>query len=210
MNKNKHSQTVDTNTEEKIKSAAKSVFHQKGYVGTRTRDIAEEAQMNLALLNYYFKSKEKLFQLIMVETLAEFMQNMLAVFNDEHTTLEKKIKLVAEKYIDLIIAEPEIPLFLLSEIKRGAASFLEKVKINEVILQSVFIKQYKEGVASGKIKEPNPLHFLMNLTGMIIFPFVSSPILKKVGNLEQKGFEKLMQERKTLIPVWIKAMLKAK
>jgi AcrR family transcriptional regulator len=210
MNKNKHSQTVDINTEEKIKSAAKSVFHKKGYVGTRTRDIAEEAQMNLALLNYYFKSKEKLFQLIMVETLAEFMQNMLAVFNDEHTTLEKKIKLVAEKYIDLIIAEPEIPLFLLSEIKRGAAFFLEKIKISEVILQSVFIQQYKDGVASGKIKEPNPLHFLMNLTGMIIFPFVSSPILKKVGNLDQKEFEKLMQERKTLIPVWIKAMLKAK
>ena len=50
--------SLDTNTEAKIKTAARNVFHKKGFAGTRTRDIAKEANMNLALLNYYFKSKE--------------------------------------------------------------------------------------------------------------------------------------------------------
>ena len=50
----------------------------------------------------------------------------------------------------------------------------------------------------------------MNMLGLIVFPFISSPLIKKVGKLSGKQFDKLMQERKKLIPVWIKAMLKAK
>ena len=119
----------DTNTEAKIKAAARVVFHKKGFAATRTRDIAEEAKMNLALLNYYFRSKEKLFELIMFETLTEFYQTMGIVFNDETTTLEKKIQLIAEKYIDLIIAEPEIPLFIMSEIRSHGAAILEKLPV---------------------------------------------------------------------------------
>jgi len=67
-----------------------------------------------------------------------------------------------------------------------------------------------EVVKNGKITEQNPLHFLMNITGLIVFPFINSPILKKVGKLNDRQFNKLMQERKKLIPIWLKAMLKAK
>ena len=200
----------EPNTEAKIKAAARIVFHQKGFAATRTRDIAQEADMNLALLNYYFKSKEKLFELVMLETLVSFFQTLGLVFNDETTTLEKKIQLVAEKYIDLITAEPEIPLFIMSELRSHGAAILEKLPGATMILQSNFIRQYKEAVQDGKITEPNPLHFIMNMLGLVVFPFIGSPMLKKVGKLSDKQFDKLMQERKKLIPVWIKAMLKAK
>ncbi len=192
----------------RLKTAARIVFHKKGFAGTRTRDIAKEANMNLALLNYYFRSKEKLFELVMLETLTSFFQTMGMVFNDETTTLEKKIQLVAEKYIDLITAEPEIPLFIMSEIRSHGAAILEKMPGVNMILQSIFIKQYQEAVKNGKITEPNPLHFLMNMLGLIVFPFIGSPMIKKVGKLSDRQFDKLMQERKILIPVWIKAMLK--
>jgi len=200
----------DPTTEENIKAAARVVFHKKGFAGTRTRDIAEEANMNLALLNYYFKSKKNLFGLVMVETLTSFFQTMGMIFNDETSSLEKKIQLVAEKYIDLIIAEPEIPLFIMSEIKGNGATILEKLPAADMILDSAFIKQYKEAARDGKVTEPNPLHFLMNVLGLVVFPFIGSPMLKKIGKLSDRQFDKLMQERKILIPVWIKAMLKAK
>jgi len=200
----------DTTTETKILAAARTVFHKKGFTATRTRDIAKEADMNLALLNYYFKSKKKLYELIMFETLTSFFQAMGMVFNDETFTLEKKIQLVAAKYIDVIIAEPEIPHFIVSEVRNHGAVILEKMQGAGMILQSNFIKQYREAVKSGKISEPNPLHFLMNMLGLIVFPFISSPLIKKIGKLSDRQFEKLMQDRKLLIPVWIKAMLKAK
>ena len=99
---------------------------------------------------------------------------------------------------------------MMSEIRSHGAAILEKLPVANSILQSSFIKQYKDAAEKGKITEPNPLHFLMNLLGMVVFPFISSPMLKKVGNLTDKQFNKLMQERKKLIPIWIKAILKAK
>lgn len=201
---------ADSNTETKILAAARTVFHKKGFAGTRTRDIAKEADMNLALLNYYFRSKRRLYELIMFETLTSFFQTMGMVFNDETFTLEKKIQLVAAKYIDLIIAEPEIPHFIVSEVRSHGAVILEKMQGAGMILQSNFIKQYGQAVKSGKISEPNPLHFLMNILGLIVFPFISSPMIKKIGKLSDRQFAKLMQDRKLLIPVWIKAMFKDK
>ena len=61
--------------------------------------------MNLALLNYYFKSKKKLFELIMFETLTTFFQTLGIVFNDAKTTLEKENRIdCPEKYIEVITA----------------------------------------------------------------------------------------------------------
>ena len=200
--------SADPNTESKIRAAARVIFHKKGFAGTRTRDIAKEANLNLALLNYYFKSKQKLFELIMLETLKEFNQAMGEVLNNEITTLEKKIHLISEKYIDLIMAEPEMPIFIMAEIRSNGAAILEKLPANGV-LQSAFIKQYRQAVNNKIIVEPNPLHFLMNLTALITFPFINAPILKKVGNLSDMQFDKLMKERKKKIPIWIKAMFRA-
>ena len=210
MAKKKEAKALDTTTEEKIKSAARVAFHKKGYAATRTRDIAEEADINLALLNYYFRSKEKLFETIMFETLFSFMQNMAMVLNDEKSTLEKKVELVAEKYIDLIIKEPNVPIFMLSEIRNNAEGLLEKLPIKQLVMNSSFFKQHQDAVAKGKITEPNPLHFLMNILSLVVFPFIAQPLLQGISGLNETQFKKLMQERKKLIPVWIKATMKAK
>src|SRR5436853_3194781 len=100
----------DTTTEAKIKNAARAVFHKKGFAGTRTRDIAEEAGINLALLNYYFRSKEKLFDIIMLESLHGFVQSLTDVFNNEKTSLENKVETLVSNYIDLLIEQHDIPL----------------------------------------------------------------------------------------------------
>lgn len=210
MAKNKEAKIVDTTTEEKIKAAARVVFHKKGYAATRTRDIAEEAGINLALLNYYFRSKEKLFDIIMLETVTNFMHTMATILNNEKSTLEKKVELVAFNYIDFISKEPNIPIFMLSEIRNNSGGLLEKLPIKQLIMTSAFFRQHQEAVAKGKIVEPNPIHFLMNLLSLVVFPFIAQPLLQGISDLNETQFNKLMQERKNLIPVWIKAMMKAK
>ena len=200
---------TDTSTEEKIKEAARAVFYKKGFAATRTRDIAEEAGINLALLNYYFRSKQKLFDLIIIEALFRFVQNIQTVLNDPATTLEQKIAALANHYIDFIIAEPEIPTFILTEVRNNPKELLTKLPIKEILVNSVFFQQHREAVNRGIITEASPVHFLMNLLGLIIFPFIAKPILMEVNDLKTPGFNQLMQERKTLIPVWVKAMLTA-
>lgn len=210
MAKSKEVKTLDTSTEEKIKEAARVVFLKKGYATTRTRDIAEEAGINLALLNYYFRSKEKLFGIIMLETVTGFMQTMATVLNDEKSSLEKKVEMIAFNYVDFIAKEPNIPIFILSEMRNNVNGLSEKLPIKQIVMNSMFFKQHQQAVEKGKITEPNPLHFLMNLLGLVVFPFIAQPLLQGVSGLSDIQFNTMMQERKKLIPVWIKAMMKAK
>ena len=199
----------DFTTEEKIKNAARIVFHQKGFAATRTRDIADEAGINLALLNYYFRSKKKLFDIIMVESLQGFIQSMEGVFNNEQTTLTNKIETLVNNYIDLLIEKPDIPLFVLSELRTNPKELLSKIDIKNFLLKSYFLKQFKLYVKEEKITL-NPLHVLLNLMGMIVFPFIASPGIKTLGGIKQEEFNALMVERKKLIPRWTHALLKMK
>jgi AcrR family transcriptional regulator len=202
--------TLDASTEERIKNAARTVFHKKGYAATRTRDIAEEAGINLALLNYYFRSKEKLFEIIMLETLIGFSHGLQDILTDEHTTFEQKIEQLVANYLDMFAEESDIPMFVLSEIRNRLEDLFEKLPIKVLLENSVFVKQFQEKVADGQIKEPNILHLLMNLLGVIVFPFVGQPLIMAIGGLDKFLFNQLMQERKKLIPVWINVMLGAK
>jgi AcrR family transcriptional regulator len=208
--KNKSKAGIDTTTEEKIKNAARKLFTKKGYAATRTRDIAAEAGINLALLNYYFRSKEKLFDMVMFENMQIFMVNLTGVINDESTSLEKKIEIIIGNYIDMLMDQPDLPLFILSEIKSNPERLLAKMGIKEVLFKSSFIKQLKEGIVKGKIAPIHPLQFLMNMLGLTIFPFVAAPLIQKIGDLKPGEMAALMRERKKMIPKWMKSILKTK
>ncbi|MEO8786093.1 MAG: TetR/AcrR family transcriptional regulator [Chitinophagaceae bacterium] len=205
----KKEKELDLSTEEKIKNAARIVFHQKGFSGTRTRDIAEEAGINLALLNYYFRSKENLFDLIMLEAMQDFLNAITSVCNDATTSLETKIETIVANYIDTLTERPDIPLFVLNELKRNPEKLSEKLGINKIFFGSVFMEQILERILKSKNRNPiHPLHFIINLLSLTVFPFIAKPMIKGLAYLPDEEFNELMQERKTLIPIWIDALLK--
>jgi AcrR family transcriptional regulator len=201
---------IDTSTEEKIKTAARTIFTQKGYAATRTRDIAEEAGINLALLNYYFRSKEKLFDMIMLESMHDFIHSIAGIFNDETTTLEEKFQLLVNNYIDMLIAQPNLPLFVLSELRTNPGHLVSKLNLKENLANSFFLKQIHVAIKEGKIPPIHPLHFIMNMMSLIVFPFIASPMLRNIGDLSEEEYNALMQQRKTFIPKWINAMMAVK
>ncbi len=200
---------LDNSTEERIKKAARVIFHKKGFAATRTRDIAEEAGINLALLNYYFRSKERLFNLIMFDTLSQFMQSLIGVFNNEDTTLWEKVEIFVFNYIDLLLVEPGIPLFIMSELRHGNPQELfTRLNTQDILTQSVLAQQYQEAVQKGEVKDLPMIQLLINIMGLSVFPFVASPMIKLIGNLNEDQFKDLMLERKKLIPGWIAVMFK--
>lgn len=200
-------ETKYSDTELKIRDAAKSLFLKKGYSATTTRDIAQESQINLALLNYYFTSKRRLFEIIMFETLYDFLNKMVEVYNDEETTIREKIELASSKYIDMIIAEPLLPTFILNELKNNPTNFL-KMPTAKVIMKSQLISQYNDGVKKGIYKKVDSIHFITNILSLIVFPFICSPIIMKMEKLNKTDFNKMMNQRKKLIPKWIIQMIK--
>ena len=198
MAKSKDPKKIDTSTEEKIIEAARKVFLEKGYAATRTRDIAEEAGINLALLNYYIRSKEKLFQLVMVENLQQLFSVVVPIVNNDELTLEQKLETLAENYIDLLIDNSDLPIFILSEIRANPERFKDRLQVQHILRNSSFVSQIRE-----KRPDVEPVHFIVSLLGMIIFPFIAKPILFS----DTKRFNALMEERKTLVVKWAKAIL---
>ena len=195
------------NSEERIKAAARKVFHQKGYAGTRTRDIAEEAGINHAMVNYYFRSKEKLFGIVMLETMTFFFKGVSTILNNENTSLEEKIEQVVANYIDLLLEEPELPTFMFNEVRTNPEPFVANTPILQALERSVLARQYAEAVAQGRITEPNLIHTVLNVISLVIFPFIAQPIFTALSRTDKEAYKALMLERKKLIPQWIKAML---
>lgn len=200
----------DISTEEKIKSAARKIFTKKGYAATRTRDIAEEAGINLALLNYYFRSKERLFDLVMLENFGQFISGVRALLNDKDTSLDQKIEALVDFYINQLLANPDLPLFIINELHSDPEMLISRGFSKDMLLRSHFVQQLREELLRQKKTVPHPLHYIMNIFSMTIFPFIAAPLISQVGNLNETDFKNIMEERRKLIPLWIKNMIHGK
>lgn len=198
----------DGSTEERIKEAAKRLFTKKGYAAVKTRDIAAEAGINLALLNYYFRSKEKLFDIIMLENFSKFIQAITVKIVDGEATVEEKIGKVVNDYIDFLTLNPDLPLFILNEIRANPSKIASKINEESAPMRAHFMKALQESMKQGNMKPLDQFHFMANLIGLTVFPFVARPILQKVTNVSDEQFNAYMQERKKLVPLWIKTILK--
>ncbi len=193
---------IDISTEEKLKEAARRVFTQKGYAATKVRDIAAEANINLALVNYYFRSKEKLFELIMTETIQKLFEKIRPIIYDESTTITAKIESIVDHYLELLIANPDFPLFIVNELMSGAKRLPIMTDNGKMFLNSYFVKQLAALHTEGKMKF-HPVNIMMNMIGMIIFPFLARPLLLRSGALGDAEFRAIVEERKKLIPLWL-------
>ena len=199
-------ETIDISTEEKLKEAARRVFTQKGYAATKVRDIAAEANINLALVNYYFRSKEKLFELIMVETIQQLFERIKPIINDESTSIIQKIESIVDHYLDLLIANPDFPLFIVNELMSGANRLPIMTDNGKLFFHSHFVKQLAALRVEGKINF-HPVNIMMNMIGMIIFPFLARPLVLRSGILQEDEFRKIVEERKKLIPLWLSQIM---
>jgi len=197
---------TEVNAEEKIKAAAKNLFTLKGFDAVKTRDIAELAGINLALVNYYFRSKEKLFELIMKENFEHFAEGIFDVIDDPSTSLFQKIENLVNTYIDMLVINPDMPLFVLNHAKLDS----NKNMLKERFHQSFMLKQFQEAKSNKVIVQMQPAHFIFNLLGLVIFPFMGRTVFfSNPSDPEQSKshFLQLMEERRRMIPLWINAIL---
>lgn len=192
---------LDPSTEEKIKEAARIVFTKKGYAATRTRDIAEEAGINLSLLNYYFRSKEKLFHQVIMEKVQQIFGVLFPILNNGNLSLDEKIDLIVENYVNLLTENPDLPIFVFSELRNHPQLFEGKINLN-LIKDSSFIKQLRE-----RRPDINPVQFIVSIFGLTVFPFLAKPMMFATGMANEKDFAALMNQRKMLVPKWVKSIL---
>ena len=171
--------TKKDNTEEKILEAAKKVFIKKGMEGARMQEIADEAKINKALLHYYFRSKEKLFNAIFDQIIKiAFPRIGQVIFMDMDFRI--KVGMVIDSYLDLLLAHPYLPGFIMKEFSRDPSVILKLINKYSFDLQPV-LKVITKAMDRGEIIRMNPEHLIVNIISMCVFPFAAKPVIRFVA-----------------------------
>lgn len=180
-----------------------------GYHGARMEAIAKEADVNKALLHYYFRSKDKLFDAIFQQIKGGLLPRVSEIFKSDLPLFEK-IRHFVESYIDLIMENPFVPLFIVNELNKDPEKFIERVGVVEKMqgLLPYLIVQLQEEIEKGNIKPIHPMHLIMNIMSMCAFPFLAKPLMQRLSGMTDKQYMEMMQERKKIITDFVISALK--
>lgn len=185
-------------TRDKLIETAKELFLTKGVDRVGVREIATKAEINLSLMNYYFRSKEKLF-----ETIFESLINDKAVFLrqilDSDLTLESKIKEYVYRYIDILIVDPLHVSFVISVVHRNYENIGRMKGLANLYNTEIFIQQLRKESESGRIKPIDPEQFFISMISLILFPLAIRPLIFERNKFDNKAMEKFLLDRKQIV-----------
>lgn len=164
----------DSTTEEKILEAAKEVFMKYGLYGARMQDIADTAGINKALLHYYFRSKEKLFDAVFDGALEKYFAQM-TVIGDKSLPIKERLMQYVDNIFEFFTEYPQMSMFIIKEISINPEMFHEKVK-HLKNQRSMLIPTLKEAFENNEVEAFDPVTFMVNLHSLCAYPFLASPL----------------------------------
>ena len=195
-------ETKKDSTEDKILEAAKNVFVTKGMEGARMQEIADAAGINKALLHYYFRSKERLFEAIFSEIIKFAFPKITRIAQSDEPFVTK-LEQVVDAYIDLLIKHPFIPGFVMKELNRDPSG-LFKMIVKFGLNPQFFFDQIQLAMDRGEIIQMPPRHLAANIISMCIFPFAARPLVSFVlFKDDQVALEAFYAERAEVIKKFV-------
>ena len=182
-------------TRDKLIETAKELFLTKGVDRVGVREIATKAGINLSLMNYYFRSKEMLFEAIF-EMLVNEKAIVLKQILDSDKPLEEKIKSYVYTYIDILIDDPLLVSFVLSVIHRNNEKIANMKAIFNLYNTDIFSAQLRREVELGRIKPIDSEQFYVSMISLILFPFSIKPLIGDRNKLDERATKLFLVERK--------------
>lgn len=196
---------LNTQTESKILEAAEKVFYQKGKAGTSMQDIADEATITRTSLNYYFRSKDKLFDSVFRNAMGKFVPTIAKIMNAGKSFKDYLPEMV-DTIIDTMIENPQIPIFVLQELSLNP-SRMPEVMVEMGINPDITLKEFDLDKKLNKLPI-DPRQIMINVFSLCIFPFAARSIVQTLmyDGSEEK-YIAAMQQRKIIIPMMIEKLL---
>ncbi len=190
-------------TEALIFEAARKVFGMKGLDGARMQEIADEAGINKALLHYYFRTKEKLFEAVFIDTFQSFFPKVMGIMVNPDISFREKIEKFTNVYISLIQENPYVPGFMLHQLSTGETEKIIKLFRESGIKPDFFFKQVEKEIKANTIHPVHPVHLIVNMISMCIFPFIGKPLLSTILFQDPEDYNQFLEERKKEVPGFI-------
>jgi TetR/AcrR family transcriptional regulator len=198
----------DQSTEQRILHAAKTVFYRKGLGGARMEEIAREAGINKALLHYYFRNKEQLFERIFLEAFEQLLPQMTAILAQD-LPLEQKVQQISDFYNEMLLETPLLPVFVLNYVQSDPEALTKRmISVNASKLMSHLTEQLAQETKAGRIRDVAPQQLIINLLALCVFPYAMKPIVTRLFHMSEDDFRGFSESRKQVVPEVIMAYLK--
>ncbi|CAM1333389.1 TetR/AcrR family transcriptional regulator [Tenacibaculum aestuariivivum] len=185
----------DKNTEVLILEAAKSIFQTKGMVGARMQEIADKAGINKAMLHYYYKNKQLLFEAVFNNAFSLLAPQLNMILND-NSSIEEKVKKFTFNYISFIVEHPYLPNFILQELNRNPNFILKMQEKEGFPTLEKFKKQVDHEIKKGILRPICATQLFINIMSLNIFPFVGKPLIMAFTDTKNDDYDNLIENRK--------------
>lgn len=187
--------TRDTGTEQLIKDTAKHLFFAEGKIQATTQEIADAAGVNRTLVNYYFKSRDILFDQVFNEA-QESLVSTLDEVMESPVPFKQKIEHLVTVFLKEFGQFPYREVFIITQMNNNSVINAKKARVKKV---EALLAEVTTAMEEGIIKAMDPIHFLMNLFSLMAYPLVTAPLNKILFNMNDQTYAQLMEQRKQLI-----------
>ena len=187
------------NKEQAILAAAKEEFLDKGYDGARTTSIARAAGVTHAMLHYYFKTKEQLFERIFHETMGMLVEGILEVFTQTEKPFRERIAEALGIHFEVIRENPRLPLFMIREVASRPERFAIIKNVISTFAGNLLIAMQRDidqAVAQGEISHIEATTLLLDMISLNVFPFIVKPVFEAATGLDLNGDSEFWELRK--------------
>lgn len=190
---------IDKSTEQSILEVAERLFLEKGYALTSTTEIAKAVGCNQALVHYYFRTKENLFNTIFENKFRSLFQQIFNVnYSDDLPFLDKVRKMI-EVHFDLLYENPRIPALIMNELSRQPDQLLILKEKLHAIPEQLFEKLSNElqvEIKAGRVRDINAVDLIITVVSMNVALFTIFPIASKVLNFSEEQIKMLLYHRR--------------
>lgn len=186
----------DRSSEEKILSTAISIFLDKGYDGARMQEIADKAEINKALLHYYYRNKENLFVKSFEKIFNEFFSRLLGILFSS-ADISKAIHQLADEQRTFIAAHEQIPLFLINTMKRHP-KMIHQV-LTEIKAPLVARTMMEKVAAMKNISGEEVRHWWVSFMSLRLMPEIASDLFQTMLDLDAKSYSEFKESHQAYI-----------
>ena len=189
----------DTNTEKAILDAAEQVFLEKGYAAAKTTEIARIARVNHAMLHYYFRTKENLFNKVFEEKAHLLASSFYSLF-DQDLPFVEIVRQAVGGHFDFLVANPRLPMFVIGEIltneeRREQVKRILMPKLS--LLYASIQKAIDREVEAGRMKPALAVDCMLNVVSLNLFTIVMTQIISYTENgLTEDNNEDFLKHRR--------------
>lgn len=188
----------DQNMEQAILKSATELFLKKGFKATSTTEIAKMAGCNQALVHYYFRTKDRLFDAIFREKMKIFIAALLEA-GEEDLPFEEKLQKKIESHFDAIRVDPGLPLFFFSEISSNPKRIdAIKATVGDMPLKvlETMESELQQEIAKGRVAPIKAKDLLMTIVSLNIMAFLGEPIFKIMTKMSDEEYGEFLNSRK--------------